>query len=154
MPLPVPGLGGITAVAAGGQHTCALDAAGSAHCWGGNIDGELGATGPFMMATPTTIAGPIVAIAAGSDHTCLLSADGSMRCTGSNQYGQLGSAMPFMSYTPLLVAGVPPASAIAAGGDASYALVVGRAWGFGSNASGQLAAAPADVVAPSLLPFE
>lgn len=37
-----PTLTRVTAIAAGGNHTCAMRANGTAHCWGENGDGQLG----------------------------------------------------------------------------------------------------------------
>ena len=42
-PVPVSGLsGGVAAVSAGYDHTCALLNSGSVKCWGNNATGELG----------------------------------------------------------------------------------------------------------------
>jgi alpha-tubulin suppressor-like RCC1 family protein len=45
LPTPVSGLGsgsGVTLIAAGAYHTCAVTADGAAHCWGSNMSGNLG----------------------------------------------------------------------------------------------------------------
>ena len=56
---PVPVSGGLTfaSVSAGGQHTCALTAAGSLYCWGRNEDVELGDGTNVNRAVPTRVAG-------------------------------------------------------------------------------------------------
>ena len=38
----MPGLSGITAIAAGDAFACALDGGGHVWCWGDNTDGQLG----------------------------------------------------------------------------------------------------------------
>jgi len=91
----------VTAVAAGGRHTCALLDGGDVKCWGANESGQLGlgdtaprGTGACQMGVflPTVPLGEAArAVAAGEAHTCaLLSVSGQVRCWGSNEYGQLG----------------------------------------------------------------
>ncbi len=93
-PVPVPGLSGVKALAAGRAHTCAVaQQDGSVRCWGANNVGQLGLdVFGSDMPVPKLVAGlvDVVAITAGDSHTCAATADGVTYCWGSNNSGQLG----------------------------------------------------------------
>ncbi|MBK6762520.1 MAG: hypothetical protein IPG68_04240 [Micrococcales bacterium] len=67
----------LVSITAGGYHTCALDTAGKAYCWGRNDDGQLGAPGtgrePVVVSDPGK---PLAGISAGAAHTCAWAVDG------------------------------------------------------------------------------
>jgi alpha-tubulin suppressor-like RCC1 family protein len=91
-PTEVAGLGGVTAIGAGGSHTCAL-VGGGVKCWGENLSGQLGDGTHTDSPTPVDVAGltnGVAAIAAGGGHTCALMDRGEIRCWGWNGDGQLG----------------------------------------------------------------
>ena len=69
------------AIAAGGKHTCMLQADGIAACWGANGDADQGQADPPAGVVFT-------AITAGYEHTCALTAAGNARCWGYNGSGQ------------------------------------------------------------------
>jgi len=128
------------AVAAGGQHSCALARSGEVFCWGGNSNGQTGDPGPL----PTTVqprrveglGGPAVGLAAGNRHSCALLASGAIDCWGDNFGGQLGSgslANPTRA-APVQVAGLDDARTLGlgAGSDSSCAARSGgelHCWG-------------------------
>ena len=134
------GVSGITAMAAGGNHSCAIVGSGQVHCWGSNLDGQLGVPSPSLSAFPVELSGVnnAVALAAGTAFTCALLADHTVTCWGVNASGQAGSAAS-PTAGPNKVAGLTGARSIAAGADHACALLDGGAvkcWG--NNQKGQL----------------
>ena len=100
-PVAVSGLDGsaghrAAAVAAGGNHTCAvMDAAqgGGAECWGRNAEGQLGdgtSTNRFAPVQVSGLDGDEDGMADGASHTCAVTTDGRVKCWGGNGAGQLG----------------------------------------------------------------
>ena len=106
---PVAVLGGriFTAIAVGGDHTCALDAGGVAYCWGWNQDGQLGdGTTGTNRVTPTAVSGSLTFsnITAGWHHTCGVTVGGAAYCWGMNYMAQL-TGYTSGSVVPLAVTG-------------------------------------------------
>ena len=152
-------LTGVTAIAAGAAHTCALRGDQTVVCWGDGSAGQLGAGGPLPGAAVNPVPAPaaltsITAIAAGARHTCAALTDGSVWCWGANDAGQLGAAPSAGASMPVEVvdrAGAPlQAASLAAG--ATHSCAVGHdqklvCWG--SDVDGELGDG---AMAPTSLP--
>ena len=143
MPVDVSGLGsGVSAIAAGDRHTCALTAGGGVKCWGSNLYGQLGdgtTTSRNMPVDVSGFASGVVAIAAGGFHTCALTAGGGVKCWGGNWYGQLGDGTTRSRTTPMDVAELwSGVSATAAGESHTCAIRAAGVKCWGANLYGQL----------------
>jgi alpha-tubulin suppressor-like RCC1 family protein len=82
-PVPVPGHL-FTRISAGSANTCALDAAGTAWCWGWNATGALGNGTTESTTTPVAVSAGLVFqdISAGGAVTCGYTTDGEAYCWG------------------------------------------------------------------------
>ena len=140
-PKSVLGLSNVIAIAAGGNHSCALQADARVACWGDNAYGQLGNGDNQTVDGVASVVGlsDVTAIAAGFMHTCALRANGSVACWGNNHSGQLGDGSTTDSATPRDVPGLAEVTALATGSDHTCALRSdGSVACWGSNASGQL----------------
>ena len=128
-------------VAAGGRHSCALDARGAASCWGANDQGQLGDGTRDDHTSPAIVAGDLdfAQLSAGSSHTCAVTRDGDAYCWGNNERGQLGDATTLERDTPVRVGAAGPFRYVRSGFSHSCALSrAGEISCWGSNAYGQL----------------
>lgn len=139
-PVDVSGLNsGVSAVAAGYFHTCALTTAGTVKCWGENSDGQLGDNSANRSLIPVDVVGlnNVVAISAGRIHTCALTSGGGVKCWGDNATGELGDGTTTDRPTPGDVVGLTSdVKAIAAGYFYSCALLNNggvKCWGHNEN---------------------
>jgi alpha-tubulin suppressor-like RCC1 family protein len=144
-PVAVSGLAsGVSAITAGGDHSCAVARAGGVKCWGYNRYGQLGDGTTIDRHAPVAVsglAGRVTAIAAGRDHTCALTSTGRVECWGGNYFGELGDGTSTRRLTPVSVSGLASGVvAIADGGEAHGCALTSsgavKCWGF--NRYGQL----------------
>jgi alpha-tubulin suppressor-like RCC1 family protein len=110
---------GVTKLAVGVSHTCALvESTAEVTCWGNSGLGQ--------DAGGVTLTG-VTAIAAGSDHTCALfgGIGGAVKCWGSDQLGQLGDGAATGNFSVVPVTAIASGvRAIAASGDHTCAAAV------------------------------
>jgi alpha-tubulin suppressor-like RCC1 family protein len=154
-PVPVGGLSGVVAIAAGAQHGLALLSNGTVMAWGDNESGQLGDGGmsgpdhcnteqePTQCSTsPVPVSGlsEVTAIAAGQNYNLALLRNGTVMAWGSNGWGELGDGTSsWGDDVPAPVTGLSGVTAIAAGGGSSLALLSnGTMMAWGANEFGQL----------------
>ena len=152
-PIQVRDLNGVTAIAAGADHTLVLKKDGSVWAWGGNNSGQLGTSksdncGPAFNSSrcrraPVQVPGlgRVTGIAAGANHNLAIAADGSVWAWGSNNAGQLGdgTAATGPNSRPVQVSGLSGITAVTAGRWHSLALKDdGTVWAWGLSSEGQL----------------
>jgi len=139
------------AIAAGSEHSCAVQKDGQLLCWGDNHFGQLGhgiVEHHSFPPSPVPLTGKALAVAAGRRHTCALLQDRTVQCWGKGFEGQLGDGLKKDSLTPVRVLAPEPAgktaplahvAAITAGSQHTCALLEnGKVYCWGSNAAGQL----------------
>ena len=155
-------LGGITKIAAGNGHTCAVTTTGTVKCWGLNFFGQLGDNSTTNRYTPVdVIAGPslpalagVSSLTTGLNHTCVLISGGA-KCWGDNARGQLGDGSTTPRLTPVDVSGLAAGVvSIAAAAEHTCAVTIGggvKCWGanlpsrLGDNTFNQ-SSTPVDVI--------
>jgi len=128
-PVPVEGLSGVTAIAAGKSHSLALLEGGTVMAWGKDSEGELG-DGAFTGAveTPALVEGlsHVTEISAGDQDSVALLSTGQLESWGSDNAGSLGNGLngpPDPRPEPVL--GLTQAAGVSAG--ASHMLAFGKA---------------------------
>jgi alpha-tubulin suppressor-like RCC1 family protein len=128
VPVAVSGLGGVTSIAAGAEHSLALLGNGTAMAWGEDRYGELGSgTIETSDETPVAVSGlsDVVAISAGGQDSVALLGQGSVTAWGINRWGTLGDGTTGSpSDVPVTVSGIGKVASVSAGG--SHMLAYGE----------------------------
>ncbi len=146
----------VVQLTAGGEHSCALTAAGDLYCWGRNDSGQVGDGSLDDVLSPTAVMLPdalrVTCVSAGLQHTCAAGTRGGspededeVWCWGDNSDGQLGSSGGSTQPTPARAEGLDGLTAIplvAAGGQHTCVINDGPVGDeilcTGNNDSGQL----------------
>ncbi len=146
-PVNVIGLTAPTQIAAGLEHTLALQTNGTVMAWGGNEQGQLGDGTTSPRSTPKQVPGlaSAVAVAAGGQFSLALLENGTVLAWGNNGQGELGNGTTTgpgcggtCKATPAPVPGLTNVIAIsAAGGNGLALLANGTVMTWGADDSGQ-----------------
>jgi alpha-tubulin suppressor-like RCC1 family protein len=148
-----------TAVAVGGNNSCAITSTGGVKCWGRGDVGGIGDGGNVNRFRPTDVPGltSVIDLAVGGAHACALTSGGGVKCWGANAYGQVGVSPSTAVSTPVDVTGLTSGvESISAGGRHTCAVLTsGAVECWGANANGQLGQAtntPANQFTPIEIP--
>jgi alpha-tubulin suppressor-like RCC1 family protein len=140
---PITSLTGLTKLALGHEHSCAIVAGGMVSCWGRNDAGQLGDGTTSDHASPAMVVGldaAAVDLATGEHHTCAVLSTGMVRCWGSNASGQLGNGTMTSASMPTAVPGLTDAGGVFALSASTCAIRrSGDVVCWGANDAGQLA---------------
>lgn len=159
-PRMVAGNHAFKAISAGGEHTCALDSAGKAWCWGSDDHGQVGDGNADQSDkyAPVAVAGDhtFATISAGWAATCAVDTAGHAWCWGEDQAGQLGDGDTggTSKSEPVAVAGGHSFATISAGAGHTCALdVTGAAWCWGEDQFKQTGGSSLNV-SPAIVHYE
>ena len=142
-------LSNITMIAAGSEHSLALDSNGAIWSWGMGIYGQMGNGAAVSKKLPVQAEGVslngVTKIASRSDHSLALKNDGTLWAWGRGNYGQLGDNAIGIKTVPAQVkdiAGtgyITGVTAIDGGSNTTLAITNGGlVWGWGYDAYGQI----------------
>jgi alpha-tubulin suppressor-like RCC1 family protein len=139
---PIPGLGPVTAAAAGRYSTCAARIDSTVACLGENGSGQLGDVSMTSSDVPVNTVGltQVSEVASGALHACAI-AGGALWCWGDGSSGRLGTGNQLSHSTPFAVSGgqIAAPGKLTVGGSHSCVIAgTGEAWCWGLNGNGQL----------------
>lgn len=125
-------------IAAQWNHSCVIETAGAAYCWGGGTSGKLGNGASTEQDAPVLVSGGLSwkKIGVGENHSCGLTTGGAAYCWG---YGTLlGDGTNNASNVPVAVAGGRTYTDLFVALDHTCAISSGTVWCWGLNTYGQL----------------
>ncbi len=144
-PVAVAGKHRFTTLTAAFSHTCGIDTAGKAWCWGSDADGKLGDGDDDQASeySPVAVAGghTFTTLAGGNTQTCGVDTAGKAWCWGRDDRGQVGDGDDGQGnkYVPVAVASAVTFTTVTAGDLHSCGVdTTGRAWCWGADYSGSL----------------
>jgi alpha-tubulin suppressor-like RCC1 family protein len=140
VPVQVPGLVGVKAIAIAVSHGLALRTDGTVWAWGDNAMGELGdgATTNSLVPVQANITG-VTGIATTDGSSVAVRSDQTVWSWGWNDYGQLGNGTTTGSLVPVQAVGLTGITAVDGGQVQEMALQSdGTVWAWGYNQVGQL----------------
>ena len=125
VPVPVSGLSGVTAIAAGSSHSLALLSDKTVMAWGANGNGQLGdgTTATAYVPVPVSGLSGVTAISAGFTNSLALLSDSTVMTWGYNDYGQLGNGTTTDSTVPVAVSGLSGVTKVSDGSYGGLALI-------------------------------
>ncbi len=144
-PVAVAGKHRFTTLTAAFSHTCGIDPAGKAWCWGSDADGKLGDGDDDQASeySPVAVAGghTFTTLAGGNTQTCGVDTAGKAWCWGRDDRGQVGDGDDGQGnkYVPVAVASAVTFTTVTAGDLHSCGVdTTGKAWCWGADYSGSL----------------
>ncbi len=135
-------LAGMPDVAAGGEHSCGLKAAGTLWCWGRNSYGQIGNGTASQDSEPPTQVGAKtdwVDVTGGGASTCAIRTNRALYCWGLNHRGQIGDGTRNVRAVPTKVPGATMWRSVSMGFFHTCAIRTNDTlWCWGDNSAGQL----------------
>jgi alpha-tubulin suppressor-like RCC1 family protein len=152
LPVLIPGISNVIAIAAGDAHSIALTSDKRVWTWGSDSSGQLGwngsPSGPNPTNAPVEGLSNVVAIAGGSGFTLAVTSNGNVYAWGDNSYGELGTNGPSQLTNATEVAGISNAVLVTASFadmyESDFALAVtvnhgtNQYWAWGRDDDGEI----------------
>jgi alpha-tubulin suppressor-like RCC1 family protein/endonuclease/exonuclease/phosphatase family metal-dependent hydrolase len=139
-------------VSTGGWHSCAVDDAGAAYCWGHNTFGEVGDGTLTTRSSPVEVTGGSawLQLSTAWAQTCGITQTGQLLCWGFNRQGQLGDGTLTNHARPTAVAGGQAWTQVTTGDGSTCATAEDqRLWCWGDDRYGQLGDAGSNTPEPT-----